>query len=98
MYKMLIFLKKNQDSEEMANYFEKNTLNNLRKASGKEIKLADIEGAAFMEEKFYKYCELKVDSKDELDTIMASVDGKKFSKEIQNYMPHISIFYANFKS
>ena len=92
MYKLQIMIKKSAD-EELKKTFQKSVLNNLEKASGQKINEGEIIGAKLMEEPYSHSYELIVDTKEEMDKILVSPDGKKFNRGITSFAAHISIFF-----
>jgi len=95
MYKLLLFLKKT-DNKEINNLFNDYTLKHLSELSGKEIKAADVESNLLLEEKYSKFCEVSVSSKEEWDTKMNSKAGKELNKHLMNFHQHISVIFVNY--
>ncbi len=95
MYKMLIFLKKDSDAP-IVEDFKNRLVPYLETMTNSKVKIGKIDGSAMLEDKFSYFCEINMPTKDEFDKIMASSEGKKFSRGIVNFIHHISIFYVDF--
>lgn len=96
MYKLMIMIKKSA-GEDLVEHFKNSPLKHLEEASGQKMKIAEIEGAAMMEEPYEKICELTVNSKEELDRILVSPNGKKFNREMVGLMNHFALFFINYE-
>lgn len=96
MYKMLLMIKDTAD-EELLNIFRENTLSHLEKAAGKKIQVGKIDGAKLNEEPYNKVYEITFESKHEMDKILASVEGRKFNRNITSFTQHISIFFVDYE-
>ena len=66
MYKLLLFLKKT-DNKEINNLFTDYTIKYLSDLNGAKVKAADVESNLLLYEKYSKFCEVSVSSKDEWD-------------------------------
>lgn len=97
MYRLMIFLKKT-DNEPLVNHFKDVILKYLREMSGQDIELAKVEGSSFMEDKYRYYCEISADSKEDIDKMMVSPIGRKFTREITSFVNDIVMFYANYNT
>jgi hypothetical protein len=95
MYKLLLFLKKT-DNKEINNLFTDYTLKYLSDLSGAEVKAADVESNLLLDEKYSKFCEVSVSSKDEWDLKMNSKAGKELNKHLMNLHQHISVIFVNY--
>ncbi len=95
MYRLMIFLKKT-DNEPLVNHFKNVILKYLREMSGQDIALAKIEGSNFMEDKYLYYCEISAKLKEDIDKMMVSPTGRKFTREISSFVNDIVMFYANY--
>lgn len=96
MYKMLLMIKDTAD-DELLNIFRENTLSHLEKAAGKKIQIGIIDGAKLNEEPYNKVYEITFETKHEMDKILASVEGKKFNRNITSFTQHISIFFVDYE-
>lgn len=96
MYKMLLMIKDTAD-EELLNIFRENTLSHLEKAAGKKTQVGKIDGAKLNEEPYNKVYEITFESKHEMDKILASVEGRKFNRNITSFTQHISIFFVDYE-
>lgn len=96
MYKMLLMIKDTAD-DELLNIFRENTLSHLEKATGKKIQVGNIDGAKLNEEPYNKVYEITFESKHEMDKTLASVEGKKFNRNITSFTQHISIFFVDYE-
>ncbi len=65
MYKLLLFLHKTDNNENIQNHFLEFTLKYLSDMAGKEIIAADVESNPLLEQKYSKFCELSVESVEE---------------------------------
>jgi len=95
MYKLLLFLKKT-NNKEINNLFTDYTLKYLSELSGKEVKAADVESNLLLDEKYSKFCEVTVSSKEEWDTKMNSGAGKELNKHLMNLHQHVSVIFVNY--
>ena len=95
MYKLLLFLKKT-DSKEINNLFNDYTLKYLSELNGKEVKAAVVESNLLLDEKYSKFCEVNVPSKEEWDLKMNSKAGKELNKHLMNFHQHITAIFVNY--
>jgi len=96
MYKMMIFLNKTRDEESYENFIEF-FVTPLEEIAGSKIPVAKIEGAAMAGEKYTHYCEINTDTRDEMDKLFATPEGRNFTKTIQNFLGRVTLFYSNFE-
>lgn len=95
MYKLQIMFKKTVD-DDLIKTFEENVLIHLENASGQKVNFGEIVGAKLMEEPYHKSCELTVSSKEEMDKVLATAEGKKFNRSVASLSAHVSIFFINY--
>jgi hypothetical protein len=88
---------KDTADEELLNIFRENTLSHLEKAAGKKTQVGKIDGAKLNEEPYNKVYEITFESKHEMDKILASVEGRKFNRNITSFTQHISIFFVDYE-
>ncbi len=96
MMKVLIFIRKNaEDSvlQEVEQVISEKTNSFLKK----NIRFANLEGGLLSPEKFYKFAEIQFNSRDEMNRLFQTPEGKEFNKFISNYHNLVSIFFANFE-
>lgn len=96
MYKMLMMIKDSAD-DELVKLFRENALSHLENAVGKKIPIGKIDGAKLIEEPYNRISELSFESKHEMDKVLASVDGKKFNRNITSFTQHVSIFFVDYE-
>lgn len=96
MYKLLIFLKKTDDLE-LINHFENITSNLISDLIGKKVIPGKVESNLLLEEKYCRFLELAVNSKDELDKIFNTKEGKALNNDLMAIQSNISIININFK-
>ena len=87
---------KDSVDDELVNHFQESTLTHLEKASGQKITIGKIDGAKLLEEPYNRVCEISFNSKHDMDKVLASVEGKKFNRNITSYTQHISIFFIDY--
>jgi len=89
---------KDSADDELLNLFRENSLTHLEKATGQNLSIGKIDGAKLNEEPYNKVCEVNFESKHEMDKALASIDGKKFNRNITSFAQHISIFFVNYEA
>jgi hypothetical protein len=95
MYQMLLFLNKTDD-EKIIDHFEKFTLKYLSDITGEEIKSGDIESNLLLEQKFCRFCEASVSSKEEWDSKMNSKAGRELNNHLMDFNHHITAIFVNY--
>lgn len=95
MYKLLLFLNKTND-EKIINHFEDYTLKYLTALTGVEIKSGQVESNLLLEQKFSRFCEVSVTSKEEWDRKMNSKEGRELNKHLMDFHQHISAIFVNY--
>ena len=95
MYKLLLFLNKTDD-EKIISHFEDYTLKYLSDVAGKEIKSANVESNLLLEQKFSRFCEVSVSSKEEWDRKMNSRAGRELNKHLLDFHENITAIFVNY--
>lgn len=95
MYKMLVFLKRT-DEESVINHFNKYTINYLTKFAGEKIEIGTVESNLLTEEKYDKFCEVTMESKDVMDEKLASPEGKELQKDLADFHQFITFIFVNY--
>ena len=95
MYKMLMFLKKSDDTN-VIQHFKNFTIPILNEFEGEKINIAKVESNLLLEQKYTWYCEVAVDSKEEWDMIMATKLGKKLNKDLMDFHQNVDIIFVNY--
>lgn len=95
MYKMLVFLKKT-DEDSIKNHFDKYTLKYLANFAGKEIEVGEIESNLLTEEKYNKFCEVTMESKNAMDEKLASAEGKELQKDLADFHQYITFIFVKY--
>jgi hypothetical protein len=96
MYKMLFFLNKTDDKN-ILNHFNDFTLKYISAVASEEIKAGYVESNLLLEHKFSRMCELTSASKDEMDRMLGTLEGKALNKELMDFHKHITIISVNYK-
>ena len=95
MYKLLIFLHKNDDGE-ILRHFNDFTLRYLREITGSEVKVATVESNLLLEQKYSHFCELTTGTKYEMDKMMNSKSGKELNKDLMEFHKHITVIAVDY--
>lgn len=95
MYKLLIFLHKDIDEKILA-HFKENTLKLFAEITGSEIKLASVESNLLLDQKYSYFCEVKFQSKDEMDKLMNSKEGLELNKNLMDFHQYFTIINVNY--
>lgn len=96
MYKLLLFLNKTED-EDIRKHFNEITLKHLSEVTGEKIKTAIIESNLLLDQKYSKFCEVTVSSKDEWNEKMNSKAGKELNKDMMNFHQFITAIFVNYE-
>jgi len=95
MYKQLFFLHKS-DNDKALPHFKDVILDHLSKLSGKHINLAKVESNLLLNQKFSYFCEVEFESKDKMNELMSSKNGKQLSKDLMDFHQMITMISINF--
>jgi len=95
LYKLLLFLNKTDD-EKIVNHFKDFTLKYLSDVAGEEIKSGGVESNLLLEQKFSRFCEISVSSKEEWDRKMNSKAGRELNKHLMDFHQHITAIFVNY--
>ena len=95
MYKQLFFLHKS-DNDKALPHFKDVILDHLSKLSGKQINLAKVESNLLLDQKFSYFCEVEFESKDKMNELMNSKNGKQLSKDLMDFHQMITMISINF--
>ncbi len=95
MYKMLFFLKKSNE-EKILNHFNNFTVKHLSALAGREVKAGKVESNLLLDEKYERFCELTAESKEEMDKMFNSPEGKILNKDLMDFHKFITVISVNF--
>jgi len=95
MYKQLFFLHKS-DNDKALPHFKDVILDHLSKLSGKHINLAKVESNLLLDQKFSYFCEVEFESKDKMNELMSSKNGKQLSKDLMDFHQMITMISINY--
>ncbi len=95
MYKILIFILKS-DSD-FVNFFIQTFLPLLSVINGEEVKLAKVESNLLSDVKYSHFCEIKANSKDEMDVKLSSPSGRELGKLLMELHQKIYIVYISYE-
>jgi hypothetical protein len=95
MYKLLLFLNKTDD-EKIINHFNDYTLKYLSEISGQKVLAASVESSLLLEQKFSKFCEVSVDSKETWDEKMNSKSGRELNKDLMDFHQSVTIIFVDY--
>ena len=95
MYKILFFLHKTDD-EDVLQFFRDNTIKKLEGIIGKDVGIAEVESNLLLEQKYTYYCEISALSKEEMDRMMHSKDGKELNKSLMDFHKDITVVVVNY--
>ncbi len=95
MYKLLLFLNKTDD-EKIINHFNEYTLKYLSEVAGQKIEAATVESSLLLEQKFIKFCEVSVDSKDDWYKKINTKPGKEFNKDLMDFHQFITVIFVDY--
>ncbi len=94
MYKLILFLKKNDDESVISNFNRSvELLSTLNKS---EVAIAHVEPSLLSGEKYLYYCEFITLSKERMDELMASPEGREFNKIAGVLHNFLSVFFINY--
>lgn len=97
MYKILFFIHKPVD-EKILKHFRGRTLKLLSELTGKEILLAEVESNLLIDRKYSYYCEVEMESKEDMDRIMNSKSGLELSKDLMDFHQFITVINVNYNN
>ncbi len=95
MYKMLFFLHKSED-EEIFKHFVDFTVHYLKEITKSEVQIAKVESNLLLEQKYSHFCELSVNTKDELDKLMNCKAGKELNKDLMEFHKYITVITVDY--
>lgn len=95
MYKVLIFIHKSKNSD-FKDYFVDNLLGSLSKMMNKEIRLAKVESNLLLDKKYDYFCELQTESRNEMDSLFNSPEGREISKKLQESFNDLTLITVNY--
>jgi len=95
MYKQLFFLHKSENEKALP-HFKDVILDHLSKLSGKQINLAKVESNLLLDQKFSYFCEVEFESKDKMNELMSSKNGKQLSKDLMDFHQMITMISINY--
>jgi len=95
MYKQLFFLHKSENDKALP-HFKDVILDHLSKLSGKQINLAKVESNLLLDQKFSYFCEVEFESKDKMNELMSSKNGKQLSKDLMDFHQMITMISINY--
>jgi hypothetical protein len=95
MYKLLLFLHKS-DEEKVLEHFNDYTLKYLSEISGEKVEAATVESSLLLEQKFSKFCEVSVESKEIWDEKMNSDSGRELNKDLMDFHQFITVIFVDY--
>lgn len=95
MYKLLLFLKKTTD-EQINTHFNEVTLKHLSDIAGKEIKSAAVESNPLLDQKYNRFCEVEVESKEVWDTKMNTKEGKALNSDLMEFHQSVTPIFIDY--
>ncbi len=95
MYKLLFFLHKSDD-ENVLKHFEEVTVNHLKKITGDDIMIAEVESNFLLETKYSHFCEISASSIDEMNKLMNKKAGKELNKDLMLFHNSITVISVNY--
>jgi hypothetical protein len=95
MFKQLFFLHKSENDKALP-HFKDVILNHLKAISGKEIILAKVESNLLLDQKYSYFCEVEFESKDIMNELMNTKDGKELTKALMDFHKMITVISINF--
>ena len=97
MYKLLLFLNKTNE-EQVVNHFNDYTVRYLSEITGRQIEVANVESNLLLEQKFSKFCEAYVDSKEVWDKLMQSKPGRELNLDLMEFHKFITVIFVDYKN
>lgn len=95
MYKLLLFLK-NTSEEQINTHFNEITLKHLSALAGKKIKSAAVESNPLLDQKYSRFCEVEVDSKEVWDQKMNSKEGKALNNDLIEFHQSVTPIFIDY--
>ena len=95
MYKLLFFLHKSDDENDLK-HFEEVTVNHLKEITGDDILVAKVESNFLLETKYSNYCEISASSIDEMNKLMNTKAGKELNKDLMLFHNSITVISVNY--
>ncbi len=96
MYKLLLFLKKTNE-EKIINHFNEQTLKYLSDLVDEKVTAGDVESNLLSDEKYLKFCEVSVSSKEDWDKRMNTKSGKELNKDLAEFHEFVSVIFVNYE-
>ena len=97
MYKQLFFLHKSENDTALP-HFKEVILAHLSEVSGKKINLAKVESNLLLDQKFSYFCEVEFESKNKMNELMNSKDGKQLTKDLMDFHQMITMISINYET
>ncbi len=96
MYKLLIFLHRTDD-EQIISHFEKFTVNYLSEITGKEIKIGTVESNLLLEQKYSKFCDVTVESKEQWQKLLSSSAGRDLNNDLMDFHKSVTVIFIDYR-
>lgn len=95
MYKQLFFLHKSENDKALP-HFQDVIITNLSEISGKQISLAKVESNLLLDQKYSYFCEVVFESKDKMNELMNTKNGKQLTKALMDYHKMVTVISINY--
>ena len=95
MYKCLVFLHKSDD-ESVLNHFNNFTIKYFSELIGKEVKSGKVESSLLLEQKYDRFFEVTVNSKEKWDELMTTAEGRTLNKDLMDFHKFITVIFINY--
>jgi len=90
MYKTLLFLK-SSNKDEVLEYFGNALYDQIQAINGVSSSFGAVDNSILFPENYQKVIEITSESKESMEHAMMSLEGKKFSKALQNFHTYVTL-------
>ncbi len=95
MYKLLLFLHKTDD-EQVIDHFEKYTVKYISEITGQDIKIGTVESNLLLEQKFGKFCEVTIESKEQWQKLLNSKAGRDLNNDLMDFHKSVTVIFVDY--
>lgn len=90
MYKTLLLLK-SSDKEQVSEFFTTGLYEHIKDINGVSSNIGRVENSLLLPESYQKVIEIVAKDKIAMENALMSLEGKKFSKALQNFHTFVTI-------
>lgn len=97
MYKLIVFIKKNLDTQ-TSNHLKEYTLKHLEELAGEKITIGKVESNILLDEKYQYYIEVSAANKDEMDKRLEGKAGRELIMDLAEMHKFLTFIFIDFNS